>query len=265
MSAIPQPTDVQLQQLQRMETVGALAAGVAHDFNNLLLAVRGNVGLLLMDEAAAPAMRERLQQADLAAARASELSQRLLRYGRLAEERVTTIDLNEIARETAELARRVLRSKASLTVHPAPEPARTCMDATLAMQVLLSLCLNAGEAMKPGQMDGCVTISNALVSLDAERAAQRGRATGESFVCCTVADNGAGITSAAMERLFTPFFTTKPNGTGLGLAIVHQAVQRANGFVEVESEPGTGATFRIFLPGKREESSAAGAARAEIR
>ncbi len=246
-----------------METVGALAAGVAHDFNNLLLAVRGNVGLLLMDHTADPAMRERLQQVDLAATRASELSQRLLRYGRPAEERVTTLDLNEIAREAADLAVCVLRRKLVLTVQPAPEPARTCMDATLALQVLLSLCLNAGEAMKPGQIDGRVTIANSLVSLDEARAVKAGRAAGELFVCCAVADNGSGIAPAAMERLFTPFFTTKPRGTGLGLAIVHQAVHRANGFVEVESQPGAGTTFLIFLPLKLEVPSTVAAQRTE--
>ena len=252
MSAAPQLTDVQLLQLQRLETVGALAAAVAHDFNNLLLAVRGNVGLVLMDATTDGAICERLRQADLAAARASDLSQRLLRYGRPAEERVITLDLNEIAREAAELVGRVLRSKAIVTVQPAPEPARACMDATLALQVLLSLCLNAGEAMKPGQMDGRVTIANSLVPLDKARAMRRGRSAGELFVRCAVTDNGSGITPAALDCLFTPFFTTKPKGTGLGLAIVHQAIQRAEGFVEVKSEPGTGTTFSVFLPLKLE-------------
>ena len=257
MSAIPPPTDAQLQQLQKMETVGALAAGVAHDFNNLLMAVRGNVGLLLMDEAIDAAIAERLRQADMAAARASELSQRLLRYGRVAEERIATIDLNEIAGEAAELALRALRSKVALTVQPALEPVRTCMDATLALQVLLSLCLNAAEAMKPGQKDGRVTLVNSLVPLDGARAAKAGGAAGALFVCCAVTDNGSGIAPAALEQLFLPFFTTKPKGTGLGLAIVQQAVHRAGGFVEVESEPGAGTTFRVFLPVKVEAPPAA--------
>lgn len=257
MSAVPQPTEAQLQQLQKMETVGALAAGVAHDFNNLLMAVRGNVGLLLMDEALDAAIAERLRQADTAAARASELSQRLLRYGRAAEERIATIDLNDIAREASELALRALRSKVALSVQPAPEPARTSMDTTLALQVLLSLCLNAAEAMKPGQKDGRVTITNSIVPLDEAQASRTGRAPGEVFVCCAVTDNGTGIAADLKERLFTPFFTTKPKGTGLGLVIAHQAVHRSGGFVEVESEPGTGTTFRVFLPLKAEAASTA--------
>jgi signal transduction histidine kinase len=252
MSAVPQPTDVQLQQLQKMETVGALAAGVAHDFNNLLMAVRGNVGLLLMDEAIDAAIAERLRQADTAAARASELSQRLLRYGRVAEERIATIDLNDIAREASELALRALRSKVALSVQPAPEPARTTMDATLALQVLLSLCLNAGEAMKPGQKDGRVTITNSILPIDVSRSAKIDRTVGEVFICCAVTDNGSGIAADLKERLFTPFFTTKPKGTGLGLVVVQQAVHRTGGFVEVESEPGAGTTFSVFLPLKAE-------------
>ncbi|MEY2409214.1 MAG: two-component system, cell cycle sensor histidine kinase and response regulator CckA [Verrucomicrobiota bacterium] len=240
----------QLQQLQRMETLGALTAGTAHDFNNLLLAIRGNVGLLLLDDKTSAAVRSRLDQVETAAARASDLSQRLLSLGRPAEEKIAVIDLNRSMQEAAEMATRALRSKVKLTVTPSSEPAWVHLDPAIAVQVLLNFCLNAGDAMLPQARGGEIRLTSEFVSLDAARAVRAGRTVGQRFICCSVVDTGSGIAPEILPRIFTPFFTTKPRGkgTGLGLAVAHRVVQRAGGFIEVDSTPGAGATFRILLP-----------------
>ena len=242
--------DAQLRQLQKMEVVGALTAGAAHDFNNLLLAVRGNVGLLLMDPKLDPATRARLDQVELAAARASELSQRLLAIGRACEPKIAVIDFNRVLHEASQLATCALRSRVAIDVLPAAEPPLVLMDFTAAVQMILTLCLNAGDAMPPKSRGGRVTLSNEIAGLDAARAARAGCAPGDSFVCCRVADNGAGIPPELLSQIFAPFFTTKPagQGTGMGLAMVQQAVQRAGGIVEVESVLDVGTTFQILLP-----------------
>jgi signal transduction histidine kinase/CheY-like chemotaxis protein len=237
----------QLMQMQKMETIGALAAGVAHDFNNLLLAVRGNAGLVLMDKSLPAEPRERLRHIEQAATRASDLSQQLLSYSRPAEEKIAVLDLNQIVRDTSELARRVVRSRVELQLQIPPEPLKVRMDATRATQALLNLCVNARDAMPKG---GRLTLANAAVALTAAQAARVGRPPGDAFVCCSVSDTGTGIPPEVLPRIFTPFFTTKEKGkgTGLGLAIVHSVVTAAGGFVEVESAAGAGTTFRVYLP-----------------
>jgi len=242
--------DAQLRQLQKMEVVGALTAGAAHDFNNLLLAIRGNVGLLLMDSKTDAAMRARLDQVELAAARASELSQRLLTIGRPSEPKIAVINFNNVLQEASQLATCALRSRVAISVLPAAEPPRVLMDFTQAVRIILTLCLNAGDAVPPKSCGGTVTLSNEFLLLDASRAARVGVEMGTRFLCCRVADTGSGIPPEWLPQIFTPFFTTKPagKGTGMGLTMVQQTVQGAGGVIEVESTVDVGTVFRILLP-----------------
>ncbi|HXG47862.1 MAG TPA: PAS domain S-box protein [Methylomirabilota bacterium] len=237
----------QLYQAQKMQMLGTLAAGVAHDFNNLLLAIRGNAGLVLLDEKLDPGIRARLEQVDQAAARAGDLSSQLLAFSRSSEEKVTVLDFDAVVREAANLVRRTLRGRVTINVQPAARTPKVQMDSTRAQQVLLNLCINAADAMK-GRGEIC--ISNSLVTLTPEQQAKARKNPTATFLCCSVKDNGAGIPPEILPRIFSPFFTTKPKGkgTGLGLAIVHEVVTKAGGFVEVESVVGTGTTFRIYLP-----------------
>ena len=237
----------QLVQAQKLQTIGALAAGVAHDFNNLLLAIRGNVGLLLMDPNLTESMRPRLDQAEQAAARASSLSQQLLSFSRASEEKVGVLDFNQVLSETAELAKRILRCRVTLKVLPAAEPIKVQMDATRATQALLNLCVNGNDAMPDG---GTLTVATARVPLDAAQAAKIRKAPGLVFARCSVSDTGTGIPPEVLPRIFNPFFTTKEKGrgTGLGLSIVHGVVAKAGGFIEVESKAGAGTTFHLYLP-----------------
>ena len=237
----------QLFQAQKMGTIGALSAGVAHDFNNLLLAIRGNVGLALMDATLAAETRVRLDQVEQAAARASDLTQQILSFSRASEEKVTVLDFNQVIKDAADMAKRVLRAKVALKLQPTDTALKVQMDSTRASQLLLNLCINAYDAMPNG---GTLTITNALVDLTTEQAARVKHKLGVQFMRCSVADSGSGIAPEVLPRIFSPFFTTKEKGkgTGLGLSIVHGVVSKAGGFIDVESVVGAGTTFHIFLP-----------------
>lgn len=237
----------QLYQAQKMEIIGALAAGVAHDFNNLLQAIRGNISLTLMDNNLPEKSVQRLTQADKAATRAEEISKQLLSFSRQTEESQTILDFNIAIQEAAKLALRSLKANVELQLRPTSSPLKVKIDPTRAQQLLLNLCVNALDAMPNG---GTLTIKNEIVSLT-ENQLKKIRATPDSqIMCCSVTDTGAGIPPEILPRIFEPFFTTKGvgKGTGLGLSIVQGVVSQVGGFIEVESTPGKGTTFKIYLP-----------------
>lgn len=246
----------QLYQAQKMETIGALAAGVAHDFNNLLLAIRGNVSLLLLDEVLEQQYGNRLKQIDQAAVRAAEITQQLLTFSRASDENLTILDFNQVIQESAQLARRTVRGKINIKLEPCDRPVKVQMDACRAQQLLLNLCVNAQDAMPDG---GQLVISNTIIELNEAQATRAQKPIGTHFVRCTVADTGTGIPPDVLARIFEPFFTTKGQGkgTGLGLAIVQSVVAKAGGFVEVDSELNKGTSFHILLPLDRGPVSAA--------
>lgn len=237
----------QLVQSQKMELVGKLAAGIAHDFNNLLTAMRGNALLAMMDRNLSEPVREQLQQIDAAAVRATEVTRHLSTFSRASDERVEVLDFNQVITDAGQFAGRSLGRNVEFVLHPAPQPIKVRMDATRAKQLLLNLCVNAGEAMSSS---GKLTLTNAPAALSAEQARKASCPEGTFFMRCSVGDTGKGIPSEILPRIFEPFFTTKSKGagTGLGLAIVQQVVQRAGGFIEVETCLGSGTTFHIFLP-----------------
>ncbi len=237
----------QLFQSQKMETIGALAAGVAHDFNNLLLAIRGNVTLLQLDGSVTAPILARLRQIDNAANRAAEITKQLLSFSRAAEEREVVVDFNQLVREASQLARRTLKGKVELQLELPETPVKVRIDATRGNQLLLNLAVNAADAMPGG---GRLTIKNTLVQITPDQAQRFQRPAEGSYLCCAVRDTGTGIPPEVLPRIFDPFFTTKAKGkgTGLGLAIVHNIVTRAGGFVEIETVLGRGTTFFIYLP-----------------
>ena len=238
----------QLYQAQKMETIGALAAGVAHDFNNLLLAIRGNASLLMLDKDLSSEPMDRLKQIDNAARRGAEITRQLLSFSRASDEKIDILDFNLVIKEASQLAKRSLRGgKFCIALAPAKDPIKVQMDATRAQQLVLNLCINAIDAMPEG---GTLTLSNELIRLDATQASKAKSTEGAAFLCCLIKDTGTGISPKVMERIFDPFFTTKEKdkGTGIGLAVVQNIVNKAGGFLEVETAVEEGTTFRIFIP-----------------
>lgn len=237
----------QLYQAQKMETIGTIAAGVAHDFNNLLQVIRGNITLLSRADSLGESLRRPLEQIDVAAGRAAAITQQLLSFSRISEERVNILDFNQAIQEVAQLVRCSSLSKIELRLRPAPQPLLVRIEAARAQQLLLNLCVNAQDAMPNG---GQIVLTNLPVKLSASQTAKMRCPAGTPFMRCSVADTGAGIPPEILGRIFEPFFTTKGKGkgTGLGLSIAQSVTYQANGFIEVESSPGLGTTFHIYLP-----------------
>lgn len=244
----------QLFQAQKMETIGAMAAGVAHDFNNLLQVIRGNLTLLAQD-AQGPATDPRFQHIEEAASRAADITDQLLSFSRASDEKLIVFDFNKIIKEVGVLTQRSARGNISLAIQPWTHPLKVRMDANRAHQVLLNLVVNAQDAMPNG---GRLTVASKPVNLTAKLAAKFEKPVGSAFVCCSVSDTGMGIPAEIIERIFDPFFTTKDKGkgTGLGLSIVHTVVRQSGGYLEVTSEVGKGTTFEIYLPAEEAEITA---------
>jgi PAS domain S-box-containing protein len=236
-----------LYQAQKLKTIGSLAAGLAHDFNNLLLVIRGNTTLLMLGEENPENARKYLQNIEQASARAADITHQLLAFSRASKEQISVFDFNDVIHEVSQLTGRSMTSNIQVELLPSPKPAKVRMDASRAHQILLNLCVNAQDAMPEG---GRLAISNSIIALTPHHAAKTDFPVGTPFLCCTVADSGSGIPAELLTRIFDPFFTTKEvgKGTGLGLSIVHGIVNQAGGFIEVESNPGQGTAFRIFLP-----------------
>ena len=252
----------QLLASQRLEAVGRLAGGVAHDFNNVLTAVLGSTELLILDTPTGATTREELEIIREAATHAQDLIRQLLAFSSRQALKPVVLDLNHLVKNVGKMLRRLIGENIQLTTEPAPELDAVCADPGQLEQVLVNLVVNARDAMPQG---GRLTIATG--NLDVAGGATpvpSGR-----YVTLRVTDTGTGMDAATMERAFEPFFTTKPKGkgTGLGLATVYGIVRQSGGHVEVESAPGSGTTFRIYLPRVEDaaesgaESSAAAPAR----
>jgi PAS domain S-box-containing protein len=242
----------QLFQAQKMEIIGTLAAGVAHDFNNLLQVIRGHTSLVLMQAAADSPLRRGLERVDMAAVRAAEITQQLLSFSRVSDEKRIVLDLNKVIKEANQLGRRTLRSDVIVELNPAPKPVRVKLDPTKASQALLNLCVNAQDAMPHG---GRLTLTNSIAELSADQMTRHNLQPGVTFARCSVTDTGCGIPADVLPRIFEAFYTTKEKGkgTGLGLPIVQRVAEEAGGFIEVESVLNQGTTFHLYLPAVQEE------------
>jgi PAS domain S-box-containing protein len=236
-----------LYQAQKLKTIGSLAAGIAHDFNNLLLVIRGNTTLLLLGEDNPEVARKYLQNIEQASARAADITQQLLAFSRASKDKVAVFDFNTIIQEVAQLTGRSMKSNITMKLLPTERACKVRMDPSRAHQIVLNLCVNAQDAMPTG---GLLQLRNEIVKLTPREAAKTDYPVGTPFLRCSVSDSGTGIPPEVLPRIFDPFFTTKDpgKGTGLGLSIVHGIVSQSGGFVEVESNPGTGTTFHVFLP-----------------
>lgn len=243
----------QLRRIQKMEAVGQLTSGVAHDFNNLLTVVLGNTRLMrkriAMEKSQAPVfadITERIDDIDTAAQRGADLVKRLMVFTRQRPLQKTVVDMNICIQETKGLLARVMGEKVEIRALN-EKVGSVLIDQDQFVNALINMAANARDAMPDG---GIFTIGTSSVILDKRQAAQYPTLASGRYVVITVSDTGTGMPDHVRQRIFDPFYTTKPAGlgTGLGLSMVYGLIQQSGGHIEVESAPGHGTAFRIFLP-----------------
>jgi len=237
----------QLRQSQKMEAIGQLASGVAHDFNNILAVIQLQAGLLKAEQNLTPGQLNFAAEIEAASQRAANLTRQLLLFSRKQALQLRDLDLNEIVTNITRMLQRILGAHIQTQFKYSCERLMIHADAGMIDQILLNLTVNARDAMPKG---GQLVIETSAVEFDAAGAVQTSHARPGRFACLSVSDTGCGIPPEIMPRIFDPFFTTKEvgQGTGLGLATVFGIVQQHQGWINVQSEVGSGTTFRIYLP-----------------
>jgi two-component system, cell cycle sensor histidine kinase and response regulator CckA len=237
--------EMQLRQAQKMEAVGQLAGGVAHDFNNLLTAIIGYARFAL-ERSREPEQRHDIDEIIKAAGRAGALTKQLLSFSRRHVMETVSIDVNHLIVDMVSMLRRMIGEDIELSTSLAGGLSAVRADRSQLEQVVMNLVVNARDATGSG---GAIQIETGTVTLEATPPPPQSLKPG-SYVTLTVSDNGCGMSEETKARLYEPFFTTKPRGqgTGLGLATVYGIVMQSGGSIAVESEPGQGAAFTVYLP-----------------
>jgi len=234
-----------VRQAQKMEVVGHLAGGVAHDFNNVLTVITSTAELALPATVDGEVAHEALLTIRDASTRAARLTGQLLAFSRQQILQPALVDLNDVVAGLVPMVRRVVGDTIVLDARTAGAPVTVLVDRGSLEQVVLNIAINARDAMPDG---GTLTIAVRTARLEGDGAGPA-LAPGH-YAALSVADTGTGMTEAVRQRIFEPFFTTKAvgKGTGLGLAMVHGVVQQSGGDVTVQSAPGAGSTFTVYLP-----------------
>ena len=237
----------QLRHSQKLEAVGRLAAGVAHDFNNLLTPIIVYTEML---RRGLPEGNPQLRMVDAmsqAAHKASELTQKLLSFGRKQSLHAASLDLNEVITSFRDIMGSTVRESIAIELRLSPGAAQLVADRGQLEQILLNLVLNAQDAIEGS---GTMLLETGHLILDREFARQHPCAKPGHYVMLALSDDGCGIPEETLHRIYEPFFTTKQagRGTGLGLAIVYGIVQHHQGCIKVKSRPGEGTRFEIYLP-----------------
>jgi PAS domain S-box-containing protein len=249
-------SEEQLRQAVKMEAIGRLAGGVAHDFNNIMTAIRGHGELLLQSLEAEDPRRGDVADILQAATRAASLTRQLLAFSRQQVCQPRVLDLNEVVENLDKMLKRVIGEDIDLVFVPGPGLGQVRADPGQMEQVIVNLAVNARDAMPRG---GKLTLETANVELDGEYAGQHPGVAPGRYVLLAVSDTGGGLDAEAKAHLFEPFFTTKEpgQGTGLGLSTVYGIVKQNRGHITVYSEPGQGATFKVYLPRLEDAGGAA--------
>jgi PAS domain S-box-containing protein len=237
----------QLTQAQKMESIGSLAGGVAHDFNNLLTVINGYSSMLLKKAGPGDPTRGWLEEIRHAGHRAAELTQQLLAFSRKQILQPCVLDLNRVVEGMRPLVARLVGEDVELRIGLHPGPATINADPHQLEQVVMNLAVNARDAMPNG---GTLAMTTSAVELDGAAAGAPANAPAGSYVLLAVSDGGTGMDEETRRRIFEPFFTTKGigKGTGLGLSMTLGIVEQSGGYIAVDSAPGRGTTFRIYLP-----------------
>ncbi len=240
-------TEQQLQQAQKMETVGQLSGGIAHDFNNLLTVIIGNAEHLSEQLKARPDLRRFADDICQSGERGAELTQRLLAFSRRQLLQPQTVDCRGLLESMFKLLKRTLREDIEIKTISGPGTILAFADRAQLESAVLNLALNAQDAMPAG---GHLTLATELTMLDEEYRAVHPEVASGAYTLIAIADDGAGMTPDVAQRAFEPFFTTKEvgKGSGLGLSMVYGFAKQSGGHVSIYSEKGLGTTVRIYLP-----------------
>jgi nitrogen-specific signal transduction histidine kinase/CheY-like chemotaxis protein len=239
-----------LQKSQKMEALRTLTGGIAHEFNNLLTAIIGNAQLALFKIEPENPLQRRLSEIEKAANRASVLIRQLLTFSRRQILERRTVDLNEIISDIEKLLRRIVGEDVIICSDYAADLDAIYADRSQIEQVIMNLVVNAREAMPGG---GNITIETKNVELGQKYPTTGNPDELEKYVQVTITDTGKGIDEEKISSIFDPFFTTKEvgDGSGLGLSIAYGIIDQHDGWIEVESEIGQGACFKIFFPASK--------------
>jgi PAS domain S-box-containing protein len=229
---------------QKLESLGTLAGGIAHDFNNLLGGVLAQAELALEEYQVGASPEEELKRIRDGAIRGSEIVRQLMIYAGKESEAVGLVDVSQVAMGMIELLRVSISKHASVVTDFGPDLPAVRGSAGQIQQIVMNLVTNACEALE--DRDGVIRVATRRVNLDWAAAVSKGIAEGE-YVLLEVTDTGRGMSLEVQARVFDPFFTTKSEGHGLGLAMVRGIVRGLGGAIHLESEPGKGTTFQIFL------------------
>ncbi len=238
---------IQLQQIRKMESAGTLASGIAHDFNNILYSIIGYSEMAIDD---VPETREYMEQVLRAAWRGKDIIKQILMLGSKTRSEKKTVQIRVIVDEVLELIKAVIPGNIEIRRNIPANNSFVLANSSEIHQVLMNLCANACHAMQDTNGILEITLTGEEVVSDKAAAQDNLHLTPGSYIKLSVTDNGGGIDAAVMERIFDPFFTTKEKGkgTGLGLSMVYRIISDHDGYITVNSKPGKGSTFCIYLP-----------------
>ena len=245
--AAKEKLEKQLIQAQKMESIGRLAGGVAHDFNNMLSVILGHAELALKSSPPNQPLRDELEEIRSAAERSVDLTRQLLTFARKQDSVPKVLNVNPTIEGMMKMLRRLIGEHIELVFQPDPHLASIRMDPSQFDQIMINLCVNARDAVGD---TGRILLKTSSCVFDKTTSASHADARPGPYVHVTVSDNGCGMNAQTLSQIFEPFFTTKGEGrgTGLGLATVYGIVRQNQGVIEVESEPGRGTAFHIYLP-----------------
>jgi CheY-like chemotaxis protein len=240
-------TEAQLIRAQKMEAIGTLAGGIAHDFNNILSAILGYSEMALLIAATDATLSDYIRQIHTAGERARDLVHQILTFSRETDDELKPAEISVIIKEALKLLGATLPSTIT-TEHDIATTSPVLANPTQIHQLLMNLCTNAAHAME--DKGGVLAVSLTDIELDAQALVGQTEMTAGNYVKLSVSDNGKGMSPDVLERIYDPFYTTKPTGkgTGLGLSTVHGIVKNHFGSIAVSSKPDAGTTFDIFLP-----------------
>ncbi len=239
--------EARINQARKMESVGNLAGGVAHDFNNMLSVIIGNAELAMDQTDPNDFSHHCLQEILTAAQHSAAVTSQLLAFARKQTAAPAVLDLNQTVETMLRLHRRLMGEEIDLVYKPGKNIWPVKMDPSQIDQILANLCVNARDAVSD---TGKIIIETGTITIDHANSAEHTDAFPGDFVLLSISDNGCGMDKQTLDNLFEPFFTTKGVGqsTGMGLAMVYGIVRQNNGFITVDSTPGSGTTFNIFIP-----------------